>query len=590
MKENETAGSRTSRAVHNTTGFRSTEDIIGAFEHDGYEVIKIVEYEGVRGFMAKSKTAFNYETGEHKLSYYVEGTSFQMGYLMGLLAPRTVERMAVDYVYNFIPCMLKPNGDPEKFRLLWKVLWCFISLATRWLRRKYPKDIPAMYAEEMKGLVAGCKKATNGNTKVTFNKLWNLNTSFDLILSLTYTNFGMSELERYVKKRLPWFNRTMIMMPAFCNGFSVFGAATASGNAHYFGRDFMLSTGNVLEFTAAMIIYNPVETFDGRKAVPFVSMAAPGFVGSLAAMNNYGIGIGVNTVPAANCAPCRPGINSVLLVRHCAQYSQSAQEAVSITTESQRGVSWLYIVADGTADKAVVIECGKKETHTDFLSYIPDNLKKLLPDQAFLKAHPSDIPQQMGLMQRWNDYRYPQAYMSFNKPLFEHFNKPYTDWQFSEKGYVDKKVTDTGCPFTYYFSPQREDKNDLLLVTNMYIIPEIRLAMMNAATVKKANPAQAIKIAKTTYDDVQWRYDVLNEELLNAYGNIDLAGAKDIISFLRPDGKYPDYTEKNPTSSDGKVRTIQGTISLCDLKKKVMESHYGYYADAWLKLTLPQYL
>lgn len=569
---------------------RSTESIILAFEQDGFEVTDMVTYHGARGFLARSRTATNYETGERKPAYYVEGTGYQMGYLMGLLAPQVVERMANDYVYNFIPCMLNPNGDPEKYRMLWKLIWSFITLRTRKLRNKYPKDVPEIYVAEMKGLVDGCKKATHGTSTVTLDKLWNLNTAFDLILALVYTNFGFSNFLRFLKKRFTGFQRSMLVMPAFCNGFSVFGEGTSSGDDHFFGREFMLSTGNTLEFTASMIICHPFDKYHHRSPQPFVTMSAPGFTGSLTAMNSCQLGLGVNTIPAANCRPSRPGLNSILMVRHCAQYATSASDVVDMMAESQRGVAWLYIAADGRNDKAVVVEAGRKEAQVDGLQYPSYGLHKLLPGEDFLRRHPHPVPEREGLMQRWNDYEYPAAYFRFNEHLFRYYKKSYNAGWFSEDGMIDKDLKEDNCPRTFYFAPQRESKKDMILVTNMYLIPEMRLCMMSPATVRKANAPQAIKIAKTTYDDIQWRYDALNKTLLDAYGSIDFDKAQEIIDFLNPNGRYPEYSSKHPTSSDGKVRTIQGTISVCDLKALVMKSQYGYYTDEWVWITLPDYI
>jgi len=52
------------------------------------------------GIRAHHKTATNYQTGEKKRAFYLEGTPLQRGFLVGLMAHRSVERMAVDFVDN----------------------------------------------------------------------------------------------------------------------------------------------------------------------------------------------------------------------------------------------------------------------------------------------------------------------------------------------------------------------------------------------------------------------------------------------------------------------------------------------------------
>lgn len=568
----------------------STEDIISAFQEDGYKVVKQVSFAGARGLIAESLTGDNYETGEKKVSYYVEGSSYQMGYLLGLMAPVNIERMANDYIYNFIPCLINPNIDPLKRRSLWKVIWSFITYKAFQLRKKYPNDIPQQYSDEMRGMVEGAKDA-NVNSSVTFRKLWNLNTAIDVIASFFYTDYGLQDVKKYMRKQLCEFRTSMLAMPSMCNGFVVFGEGTRNGKDHFFGRDFMLTAANVLQYTAAMIIYNPTDRFENHEPIPFCSMAAPGFVGSLTAMNNHGIGIGVNSLPSANSSFSRPGFNSILLIRHCAQYAASAEEGVSLIRNAQRGVSWLYIIGDGKNDKAAVVEAGKKQKEIAFLSYPPDHLKHLLPDQVFLNTHKSSTPQIEGMMVRWSDSAFSVEYLNFNKRLFNYFNKPYNDDQFRESGFLDGVSTETNCPDAYYFSPLRETGKNLIIATNTYLIPEMKMCMMRKALVDKIKDRPAgIKIAKNTYDDIQWRYDVLNKMLLDSYGDIDFDRAQEIISLLKPEGIYPEYYTKNPKSSDGKTKSIEGTISVCDLKNKIMRSHFGYYADEWMQITLPNYL
>jgi hypothetical protein len=312
-------------------------------------------------------------------------------------------------------------------------------------------------------------------------------------------------------------------------------------------------------------------------------MTAPGIIGSVAGMNIHGVGVGVDMAPAGHCNPARAGFNSLLLARHSIENGHSCDEAVDIMAKSHRGVSWNYILADGTHQKACVIEAGCATPELDPLVYPPERLKEYLPDRGFLEAHPS-AEIRNGLMVRWNDYEYPQAYLEFNPKLFEASGKPYNPDAFTtEGGYISQSWKDKKCPSLHYFQPQGENNPNLILATNAFVIPEMRLCAMYEWTGM---------LAESHADDIQWRYDELNRRLSSTLeknkGHMSYEEAKKIIDFLAPDGDFPSYynLDHQPLTEVA----IQGSVSLMDLKKKTIESHYGYYADEWIKISLPNYL
>jgi hypothetical protein len=373
-----------------------------------------------------------------------------------------------------------------------------------------------------------------------------------------------------------------------CNGFSIFGEA-ATGNAHFMGRDFMFPTADVFQNVACLTIYNSDEN-----EFPMVSMTAPGFVGSITAMNTKGVACAVDMVPSGNCDPDRPGMNSLPLVRHSIVHGGSCEAAVDVMVNTQRGVSWIYVLADGMNDKSCIVEAGKSTDNIDFLKYPPCYLRLLglLPTKKFIDQH-SSIQPQKGLMVRWSDYGYSFEYIAkFNKRLWK-FYKPiirffknrririYPD-AFDEDGYINKTHSDENCPYSYYFAPQRDRRNDVVLTTNHFVAPEMRLCAMFPWTGF---------VAQGELDDIQWRYDELNYEILAALkddNTIDFNKAKDLISFLRPDGKFKEYY--NPDDKPLSEVQVHGSISILDLKNKIIESLYGYFADQWVRITLPNYI
>jgi hypothetical protein len=279
------------------------------------------------------------------------------------------------------------------------------------------------------------------------------------------------------------------------------------------------------------------------------------------------------------------------LTRWSIENGNNCEEAVEVMVKAQRGVSWAYILADGTTDKACIVEAGARTEQVDFLSYVKEwvreTIEKAYPQFKDLLKNPS-APIQNGLMVRWNNYTYPSLYQTFNETLIQEYKKkepsyPYTyDQQdFAERKYLNKTWTDRNCPGPYYFAPQRESEPAVTLVTNHSIIPEMRLCAMNHWT--------AI-IASGNIDDMQWRYDELNNELLTCMGKgyMTYDEAKETIDFLAPYRAFPDYYNKDHKPLD-RVQ-IHGSTSIIDLKQLTIETHYGYFSDEWIKIALKSYI
>lgn len=548
-------------------------NLVRAFEKDGYDAKKIITKFNKIGIMAEHKTAVNYDTGEKKKAYYVEGSSYEMGYLMGLLAEKEISLMTTEFIRKVIPQFIN-DGVSRRGRIVEEFL---ISLVSG-LSKDVFLDLPEEIRDEMRGIYDGCKKH-NPYTKVNMNRLFILNAGIDILCSYVYTGI-------FFDKRFAQYKPSDFRIPFFCNAFSVFGSVAAGG--HYFGRDFMFPTAGVFQNTAAFVVYNPDDTSRGR-AYPFVSITAPGMVGSISAMNIFGVGIGVDMSPAANCNPAKIGINSILLTRMAAEFSGSARQAVEIIKTSRRGVSWIYIIADGSSNNACIVEAGDSNSNPDFLSFPPETIKYLLPDKSFIDSHKT-AEFQDGIMVRWSDYSYPSDYLEYNNKLWEYYNKKHSGQRviykdaFTKTGYINRSFEEKNCPSIFYFAPQRESSNNIVIAANHFIIPEMRLYAMYPWTAA---------IVGDRINDMQWRYDELNNQILNIIdkkGFIHYQDAKQLIDFLAPYGKYPLYYADNSRSSDGREIRIEGCTSVFDLKNKTVENHYGYYCDEWVKLTLRNYL
>ena len=615
--------------VPNETREKKAERIIQAFRSEdppflADPVEDVFTYQGRVGVRASNRSACHI-AGKVKKAYYVEGTHFEMGYLLGLMAEPDISRMCHEFnrrvIFEFVDIHFRSDTAAN-------ALGEFLEGLLYRLSADIEPDIPAEYVQEMRGILAGCQMA-NPETSVDWKELWVLNVGVDALLSYVYTGnmpFPADAMDAPFSPK-----PQQLAVPILCNGFSVSGPAV-EGNGHFLGRDFMFPTAGVFQDAACLIVQNPLDPGMGKRQ-PFVSQTAPGMIGCIAGMNQAGLGAGVDMAPAGNCDPSRPGLNSLLLVRHAVENSQDCEHAVELMEVAQRGVSWNYILAHYGTQRACVVEAGRKAESSDLLDsvvepldlpsddpafdHLPAQLPESLPDRPFIESQMTSEFRK-GLMVRWNDYAYPQEYLRFNERLFGLFGKQYDPEAFTERGYINKSWKDRNCPHGYYFAPQRENDPNLVLVTNMFIIPEMRLYAMHPWT----NLVSASQL-----DDLQWRYDELNYQLLSklyptpggALTPLSLEDAKGLIDYLTPDpekGKHPEYYNPPPEPASGffprilewlrslfsgrigspaegadwRDVQIEGSVSLMDLKEKIIHSHYGYHGDGWVTIHLEEYL
>lgn len=549
--------------------------LVRAFEADGFRVKETAYTDsGKIGVKAEHSTAKNYGTGQSKASYYVEGTHYERGYLLGLLAEPVIEDMTENFanniVFDFIGIDFLNNFPPLQHLI--------IDLVHEFSQSTW-KSQPQHVHDEANGLLDGCRKA-DPDTHVSEARLSLLNVGIDILCALAYTGRFLKILSSEIEPK-------HVRLPILCNAFSAFG--DAAGGGHLFGRDLMFPTGKVLQNDFAHMIHLPQNDADpAGETRPYVSIAAPGMLGSLSAMNVNGVAAGLNMSPCANSDPAQIGMNSMLLLRECVMRGVSAAEAAQVIQNAKRGVSWNYILSDGSGDSACTVEAGASWPRMDFLSYPPKELLPYLPDNTYLFAH-NPTPIRNGAAVRWCNTSFPDEYLAFNGGLWQHYktehgaNIQLHEDAFAPGGYIDRTLEEKNCPSSFYFAPRRTGR-DVLITTNHFLHPHMRLCAMEPWTAMLLNGYT---------DDIQWRYDELNCEIRDTLAErriIDYPSAKKLIDFLAPYGRFPDYYKNNPKSGDGMETVIKGCVSLFDLKKLTVESHYGYYCDEWVRTSLPLYV
>jgi hypothetical protein len=549
-----------------------------------------------------------------KLAYYVEGDHATMGWLLGFMAEPEVARMTTEYRAKAIGAFIDPKArESGLMKDIEKVL---LDIVSEWVV-KMKDDIPDEFHKEITGLYEGCRAANEG-TKVTEKDLWELNAGSDAILAHAYTG------ELFARVTSPRFLR----VPLHCNSF----AAPGDGNRRFFGRDYIFPTADVFQDVACMIVYRP-DPAGADAPYGFVSQTAPGIIGSIAAVNARGVAIGINMTASRLCNPHRPGFNGLLLSRYCMERADSTRAAVKLVIDAQRGVSWLYPVGDAAGD-ACIVEAGQRLEDSErfpYLDFISHYYRRRLPRLPYIRGMQEKYgnpPPLHGAVVRTAGYTYPTEYMEdWNKGLWKAFDRnvfeklldlvidgagiiaavvtgkwksaiprlrklvmelvvgaPYFPSYFGPRSYIDSSWKDAHCPGPFYFAPQRESGPDILVATNNFISPEMRLVGMNTWT--------AI-VARTWYDDFQWRYDELNKEVLDALDaspkGLDDKTAWSLINFLTPKGPFRAFYDPDLSHRWQEVQ-VHGSVNLCDLTARKIKSLYGYYGDDPVTITLPAYL
>jgi hypothetical protein len=574
------------------------------------------------------------DSARRKQAYYVEGTGFDRGWLLGFMAEAEASRMCAEYVPNVIfdflslPGLMKCDFPPIR-----KMKRAIIeAIAKDSLSKR--EGIPQEYIDEIKGLVEGAA-AADPLTKVNFNDLWALNFGIDCLVAHIY-----SQSLRIKERR---FAKYFLTVPFGCNAFAFSGEYSKDGGC-LFGRDFMFPTAGVFQDVGCLVVGNPRP---GRAGAPgpgeerlHVAMLAPGMVGAVCAMNEAGFASGIEMLPHPLCDPERPGFNSLGMVRDIGSRCALIGEGVARIASHLRGTSWIYAMADREGGGAMAETCKSLPAGERFpyLDGAPRYWRKRLPRAETLelwREREGNPPHDRGVIPRSNDYAIPEELLALNRRLLRAYNlnlrsrvrefliksfgtlaklfsleylsfgaflrdfvaafeptRRFRRRAFRERGVICKSPGEDRTPGPYYFPPQRRQREGWIIVTNHCFSPEIRASGMTE---------WMALLAGERANDFQYRYDKLNRLAIGAYeerGPFDFEAAWDLIDFLRPDpdGPCPDYyaagisRRKRRADPDyWRKIFVHGSVSLCDLKALRMRSLWGYYGDEAAEIGLEGY-
>ncbi|WP_371804571.1 C45 family autoproteolytic acyltransferase/hydolase [Candidatus Lokiarchaeum ossiferum] len=291
-----------------------------------------------------------------KYLMHLEGSPYEMGFQQGYLDPISVSRLASDdWMREVVLNMLEADDwilnlvfnevlsrnrlenvvgnvvsdeildqvaaasgdsiDDKLFKLL-DLCHVLVEYNTRY--------VPQAFLDEIQGVADG---ATAAGVPVTYEQVLLLNMGMDALLALAYP----------VVEPLLW----LIDLFAFlsCSGYVAQEDATTDGHT-IMGRHWQF-TSYVTHEEMMMMEFYP----DNGNA--FLSTSCAGFVGVTSAMNDQGLGIGNDMVPAQDCDPANFGMGTLLTARYVMQYTNQLSEATNFIINSVRGCSWIYGIGDG---------------------------------------------------------------------------------------------------------------------------------------------------------------------------------------------------------------------------------------------------
>ncbi len=524
-------------------------DYQSILDAQGYKVIDSVTIGTDTGYLA--------ENADGKRCIVLKGSSFNMGYQFGRLLPEATYKMTTEYPFNMVADFVgfSKESAPGLFYLIFKAANALCKGAV-----EVEKAVPPYLVEEMKGMAAG---ATDGGYDVRYEDVLLVNEGIDALYSIILSGIipALNEANSILKDNestgLVKLIGGRVLFPTAnlnalgCNGFVVSGKATLGGNV-YHGRDFMFPTGGYYHKTALMAVYLPDD------GLPFVTLAAPGFVGLTTGLNAGGVSMGVDVV-FGGATRATPGTGCLLVVRDIIQNSASLDDAVARMKSLNRGVSWLYVLADRDRSakytNGIVCETGMKEDNDgNEFTYAPDlfkDLERLLYSGLISKLDKlPDARAEDGVMVRDQNWIYPQAFL--NVPGFD---------------------------------AQGEAREDLVIATNHYIIPNMVFTTFTPWMRLMAGAE------KETSESVA-RYDEFIKGLTSddVYGKINYDFAKNMIDFLNPnrhldaDDPWNGYYTVNGR--------IGGHHDIFDNTALTMECLYGFYHpdEPWAKVDLKPFL
>jgi hypothetical protein len=585
------------------------------------------------------------QEGSHKRVFYVRGTPYEMGFLMGQAAPAEVEALCTTYLHHIAPQFVSESFDlsmraaPLFYQSAYEMLLGALThllihgANEAFAAARKAGDVPDRYVQEMQGLLDGVA-STQLVSAVTMERLVACNYGMDYLMSQIFSGELFRKVKKAwdamdpeLKKQLPDFEKEFLSVPDMCNAFVATGPATRSKQDTFLARDFQFNNAHVFHRYCTLIVRCPVEK--GRHS--HVAVAMPGMVGHVTSFNEKRVAQGVNLVRSGAVDHERIGIGLMFLMRELAERATSAEHAEQVIKEHVMGNPWMLYAVDATGDhlcfELVARKWENKMDRETWVAPTRPQVAPLLPTKDALapwreKRHRQGVwsrtgqpPVDTGDRQLWE----------WSTPLLRHHGQQrlveprrwkhagrflFDSWQ-EENALVPRVGND--------FFPPWKHQEGIMIVNNQFRNPLLRLSQMNFwATLTERNACGNT-----------WRYESLASQLKASYGQLTFDKCREAIQFLSP-WKQPDYPQNvgynaaipnmwdvvrdvvdkqvqkdnedtkeakearaEQTRKDNKAHPhaviISGSLSVVDVRTGYIEAKSGYWGSEWYGLHAMRY-
>ncbi len=246
------------------------------------------------------------------------GSHYEMGYQQGILLRDDIRAGAVPYY-------ARPTENFAPFKHMNAIIRKFLAIYFDWtIYRPLLKCSPKQYLAELKGLADGCG--------LPFAEIFRGNMLSDLNMNL------IKVLE---KKALRKVGETG------CTSFAAFGKATTDGKL-VMGRNTDYAGGGLWDTHQTVVFYEPD---DGYK---FVSVSSAGLIKCNSCMNEKGLCLGAHFLFLNDTSP--DGVSFTFLEMEIMKKASSVEEALAIVKQNPRAGAFAFLLADGKANQAAVVE------------------------------------------------------------------------------------------------------------------------------------------------------------------------------------------------------------------------------------------
>ncbi len=600
--------------IPDDVGSEQLTSIVDILADQGLTVVESATHDGHTGYLAQYNDSWSKgtnnkgDTVEHPGKYcmVLSGPAYSMGYQSAFLKPEAVRIMTTTFLREAVFAQFKSIGiEIASQGAFADALFDILYKNILKMCKDGASDIPAFITDEMEGITHGAAEA---GQEVNYWEVFALSQGIDALFTflgrIIFDTSDLSEdvindfnelLKNYPEGRdniiitpdnkIKFPKMKKLPFPEFgCNGFVISDDATSDGKTFH-GRDFMFTTGGVYQDLACTMVYLPEEG-DGY---PFVSISVPGFVGQMVGINSQGLSFGVD-ISLGNSFGFEPGMGCLTIGRILLQQHSNLTSAVTHFKEFDRGSPWIFILADDESHSeyghGVVLEVGRSHPPFDgpdlladwqqwFLSGLPvtigEKTFELNPARNIIGELNDELPElpDRGTMIRSSKWIFPEKFKEFNTTI------PVPNPFWKDLGYWDIMVS---------FPDQIEKKDDILAVTNHFILPRMRFTQFH--------PIVLIGYGLGPLPESVWRYETMLDLILSDYGDINFYGQDDshfpsegsagwIIDFLNTQ-RSSFYTDKG-VPPDGE---IEGHHVVMNNTDKEIKGLYGYMNDPWVGFKL----